>query len=371
MINSFKQLNRYRNFLIKKIKNNFKTNQLNKRKLKNTVFDADNYHSILIVMCDFGIGDAIVASFLINQLRRNNYQVNVVVDERLNFLFNGFIEVDNAYFFNKKKIKKFCKTEKNIKIDLAIDLYDEGDNSLRRVELISSFNPTHTIGFNQYKFLQYDTSIDFNEVNAHITKRSCMILDLLKISYNCVQYHLNIYHDELLTAKKFIDEVCNGSDKFIIVFNPFGSSEAKSFSHEQITKINAFLSQQKNCTTIIVGEQKQICGIDELPNIHLNRNPSFIVASALVSLCHLVISVDTSIVHVASTYNKPMIAVYNNRYNAGFNLNKVWAPIGTNTKLLFTQENKITKEGDRIGELNIQLIIEQIKETLNNFRPLV
>ncbi|MCO6539468.1 MAG: glycosyltransferase family 9 protein [Gilliamella sp.] len=369
MFESLKLLNRYRNNKVKKIKMMFKTAKLNRQKKVKNLFNIDECNSILIVMCDYGIGDAIVASFLIYELRKNNYNVSVVVDERLNFLFDYFIQVDNAFFFNKKNIKKFIRAEEKIKIDLAIDLYDEGNNSLRRVEIISSFKPTHTLGFNQSMYRQYDTSICYSDYDAHITERSCIALDFLNIDYDMVKYHLNIQYDELQLAKKFLDKICDGLDKFIIVFNPFGSSKTKSLSFEQIEKITEFLTLQKDCITIVVGEQKEIVFIHELPNVYINKNPSFIFTSALVSLCNLVITVDTSIVHVASAYNIPMIAVYNNRYNLCFDLNKVWAPISNNFELVFTKENKGTEFGDPVSNLDIQFIIEKIKKMLSvNFK---
>jgi ADP-heptose:LPS heptosyltransferase len=363
MIESLKRLNRYRNNKFKEIKNAFKIARLNRKKTKN-FFNIDECHSILIVMCDYGIGDVIVTSFLIYELRKNNYHVSVVVDDRLSFLFDSFIEVDNAFFFNKKNIKKFISTEKKIKIDLAIDLYDEGNNSLRRVEIISSFKPVHTLGFNQSKYMQYDTSISYSDYCAHITKRSCIVLNFLNINYDSVRYHLNIEYNQLQVAKKFLDQLCNSTNKFIVVFNPFGSSKTKSFSLEQVAKITDFLAQQKNCITIIIGEQKKISLIHELPNVYLNKNPSFVVASALVSLCNLVITVDTSIVHVASAYNTPMIAVYNNRYSRCFELNKVWAPISNNFELISTKENKGTDFDVPIADVDTQLVIEKINKII-------
>ncbi|OCG10406.1 hypothetical protein A9G24_10340 [Gilliamella sp. App6-5] len=365
MIEILKRFNRYRNNKFKELKNIFRTVKLNRQKKVKSLFDLDKCHSILIVMCDYGIGDAIVTSFLIYELRKNNYNVSVVADDRLSFLFDHFIEVDNAFFFNKKNIKKFIRSIKKIKIDLAIDLYDEGNNSLRRVEIISSFKPAHTLGFNQPKYKQYDTSISYSGYDAHITERSCMVLNFLSIDYDITKYYLNVQDTELQVAKKFVEKICNGLNKFIIVFNPFGSTKTKSFSLQQIEKITEFLAQQKNCITIVVGEQKEIASIYELPNVYINKNPSFIVTSALVSLSNLVITVDTSIVHVASAYNIPMVAVYNNRYNLCFDLNKVWAPISNNFELIFTNENRGTELGDPVSNLDTQFIIEKISKILS------
>lgn len=368
MIEYLKRLNRYRNRKLKEIKNALKKFRLNRKKKVKSIFNADVYNSILIVMCDLGIGDVIITSFLIYELREKNYKVSVVVDERIKFLFENFIEVDNLFIFNKRSIKKFIKSVKKIKIDLAIDLYDEGENSLRRVEIISSFNPLHTLGFNQSQFLQYDTSIKYTEYDAHITTRSCIILNLLNITYNNVQYHLNLYEQDVHTAKIFLNSICSSTNEFIIIFCPFSSSKEKSFSKKQIEGILTFLSEQKNCTTIIVGEQKDISNINELPNIFINRNPSFSFTSALISLSDLVLTVDTSIVHVASAYNIRMIAIYNNRYNSKFNLNKVWSPIGSNYSQIFTNENRRTILGDPVYNLDINLIIKKLKKTIEHYR---
>lgn len=360
MFELFKRLNRYRNSKFKQIKQDIQRLCLNRQKKKRSTFTPNNYKSVLIVMCDFGIGDVIIHSFLIYELRKHNYEVSVVIDEKNKFLFDYFIEVDHIFTFDKRNIKKFIKSGKKIAIDLAIDLYDESQNSLRRAKLISSFKPAHTVGFNQEKFFQYDTSITYKEYDSHITKRCCITLDMLDIRFTDVRYYINLKESDLQKAKLFLNEICIERNKFIIIFNPYGSVKAKSFSEEQINIIINFLSQQENCITIIVGEQKCISNIQELPNVFINRNPSFFVTCALVSLSNFVITVDTSIVHVASAYNIPMLAIYSNQYHSFFDLNKVWSPISSNFEQIFVSKNgKIIKQAT-IAKLDVNQLIKKI-----------
>jgi len=360
MFELFKRLNRYRNNKFKQTKQYIQRLQLNRQKKNRSSFEPKNYRSVLIVMCDFGIGDVIIHSFLIHELRKHNYEVSVVIDEKNKFLFDYFIEIDHIFVFDKRNIKKFIKSDKKITIDLAIDLYDESQNSLRRAKLISSFNPLHTIGFNQKKFFQYDTSINYKEYDSHITKRCCITLNLLEIKFTNVNYYLNLKESDLQKARLFINEICIEKNKFIIIFNPYGSVETKSFSQEQINIIINFLSQLKNCITIIVGEQKCISNIKELPNVFINRNPSFFVTCALVSLSDYVITVDTSIVHVASAYNIPMLAIYSNQYCSFFDLNKVWAPINSNFEQIFVSENGKKIKQATIAKLDVNQLLNKI-----------
>ena len=366
MLKMFKHMNHYRNNKFKQVKHTLQRLQLNWSKTNSTAFCPNNYKSILIVMCDFGIGDVIIHSFLIHELRKHNYEVSVVIDKKNKFLFDYFIEIDHIYTFDKRNIKGFIKSDKKISVDLAIDLYDESQNSLRRVQLISSFKPLHTIGFNQEKFSQYDTSIKYKEYDSHITQRCCITLNMLGIKFTDVSYYLNLKENDLEKAKLFLNKICIERNKFIIIFNPHGSVETKSFSQEQINIIINFLSQLKNFITIIVGEQKCISNIPVLPNIFINRNPSFFVTCALVSLSDFVITVDTSIVHVASAYNIPMLAIFSNQIRSFFDLNKVWAPLSGNSEQIFVSENgKIVKQAT-IAKLEVNQLLKKLSTLLMN-----
>ncbi|NUF26581.1 glycosyltransferase family 9 protein [Gilliamella sp. ESL0254] len=362
VLECIKYLNRQRNLKVKPFKLAIKLALLNRKKKVRSEFFLEKYRSVAILMNDQGIGDAIVTSYLINTLRENGFQVYVVVEKRIAFLFDKFISVDGVLFYDRNKnIKQIKEQLQSIRIDVAIDLVDKGQNSVRRAQIIQAINPLHTIGFNQDKYKLYDTSIYYHEYKSHISKRSQKILEFMRIQPTPIRYFVNIPTEAELSAKDFISSLL-ASNKNIIIFNPYGSNEARSFSNSQIDTTLSFLSQYDNCITIVVGEPNKISHIKAKKNIIINPLPTFFESVALVKFSNLVISVDTSIVHIASIYNKKMLCVYNNRIiDNKFINNYVWGPNYANAIQMFTNDHLGTGLGDPIANLDIGIMLEQLK----------
>ncbi|MCX8729473.1 glycosyltransferase family 9 protein [Gilliamella sp. B2969] len=360
-----KFLNRQRNLLIKRIKSYIKLALLNRKKKERTALNPEQYHFAVILMNDQGIGDAIVTSYLIKSLRGNGLKVYVVVEKRIAFLFEKFITVDGVLLYDKKKgIKQFRKQLNGLNIDVAIDLVDKGHNSLRRSQIILAINPVHSIGFNQEKNKLYDTSIFYNQYTSHISIRSQKILQLLNIETDLIKYYVNIPIEAHNSVEAFISSYLS-LGKNIIIFNPYGSNVARSFSDKQIETILSFLSQYNNCVTIIVGEPNKIKHIEPQKNIIINPLTSFFETVALIKFATLVITVDTSIVHVSSIYDKKMLCIYNNRIiDNKFVNNFVWGPNYSNALQIFTADNLGTGLGDPIANLDPSVVIEKLKEEL-------
>lgn len=365
LLDCIKYLNRQRNLKIKPLKSAIKLYLLNRKKKERSPLRLEHYSSVAILMNDQGIGDAIVTSYLIKSLRENRLKVYVVVEKRIAFLFEQFITVDGVILYDKKKgIKQFKKQLNSLSIDVAIDLVDKGHNSIRRSQIILAINPLHAIGFNQEKYKLYDTSIFYDQYTSHISKRSEQILKLLNIEADSIKYHVNLPDQAHESVEKFIRPYLL-SGKNIIIFNPYGSNIARSFSDTQIETILSFLSHYDNCVTIVVGEPNKIKHIKTSTNIIINPLGSFFETVALIKFATLVITVDTSIVHVASIYDKKMLCIYNNRIiDNKFINNFVWGPNYPNALQIFTKENLGTGLGDPIANLNPNIVLEQLKEEL-------
>ncbi|MCX8649099.1 glycosyltransferase family 9 protein [Gilliamella sp. B2776] len=366
LMGCIKYLNRQRNLKIKPLKSAIKLYLLNRKKKERSLLTLEHYSSVAILMNDQGIGDAIVTSYLIESLRKNSFKVYVVVEKRIAFLFDEFITVDGILFYDRNKnITKIKEQLDNIKIDVVVDLVDKGPNSVRRSQIIKLINPLHTIGFNQEKYKLYDSSIDYHEYTSHITMRSQKVLELINIKTESIKYHLNIPANIEQEVKDYLNPLFTLGKK-IIIFNPFGSNTARSFSNSQIEIILSFLAQLENYITIVVGESDKISRIKVPQNIIINQMSCFFNTVALVKYSDFVITVDTSIVHVASTYDKKMICIYNNRIiDSKFINNMVWGPNYANAIQIFTNENVKTGLGDLISNLDVNIILKQLNKELN------
>lgn len=328
---------------------------------RKSIFMPTKYKNIMILMTDLGLGDVIVTSFLIKSLKDAGFSVNVIVEKRISYLFDEFIDVDSTILF--KDMRSLKKQLKNNRIDLLIDLMDINDLTEKRIMLIHKLKPLHTIGFNQKANL-YDTSITYKEYNSHFTSRMINVLDLLNIKYNNIQYHFNTPVSAYTEANEFIDKY-NIDNKKIIIFNPFGSFTQKSFSYKQIDDIANFLSKYKNWITIIVGEKDKLLPVNNMyDNVMIGNFSSFFTSIALIDICDLLISVDTSVVHAANAFNKKLISIYTNMQIGGFDSNIVWSPNYKNAKQVFTKEFKKTSIGDDISKMELTELFNEIKISL-------
>ena len=83
--------------------------------------------------------------------------------------------------------------------------------------------------------------------------------------------------------------------------------------------------------------------------------------TALMSQADLIVTPDTSIVHLASALNKKLIAIF--REDQGQEKNSmIWAPIGDHAKVIYAEN--LNSEHPDINQVNIQKVVESINIAL-------
>lgn len=360
LLDKLKHLNRQRNLKTKILKKKIYFSYISLIKIRSSLVPA-KYKNITILMTDLGIGDVIVASFLIKSLRDSSFNVSVIVEERIAYLFDGFIDVDKKILFRDLDLLK--KQVKDNRIDLLIDLMDINDLTEKRIQIIHTIKPKHTIGFNQKNHV-YDTSIKYKKYHDHFTSRMTTILNLLNVKFNDVKYYFNLPPSAYDEVNNFLFEH-KINNKKIIAFNPFGSFSEKSFSYQQINNIINFMSKYEDSVLIIIGEKNKLSLINNVhKNVFIGNFSSFFASIALVELCDLLISVDTSIVHVGNAFNKKLISIYSNMQIGEFDSNIAWAPNYGNAKQIFTKEYKRTSIGDDISKMELDELFKEIEQDI-------
>jgi ADP-heptose:LPS heptosyltransferase len=353
----WQHLNRQRNLKTKVLKNKAKILFFTLLKIdKKTSFNADNYQSILIFAHTIGLGDAIVYSGLINILRQHNKKVYIVAEKRVSFLFNTFIPTDGVFEFDSKNRTRFKKTIKQHYFDLIVDFSDMDGTVIHRLYTLYITKYQHALSFNQKKPSLYDTNIIYHE-NKHISDRMLYVLKLLNLPANNYQY--TVYFPQVIMRKieKFIGQPLINK---LIIFNPFASEKNRCMSNQQIYALLTELDKYHNYTTLVFDLGKDL---DFSSYQHVIANPysDFITAACLVKFADLVITVDTSIVHLATALNKRQIAIYNNRlFNNRFDNNVVWGPNSDKAVQITTREYLNTEQGDAIANLDPNIIIAAI-----------
>ncbi|GAA5106571.1 glycosyltransferase family 9 protein [Orbus sasakiae] len=356
-----KYLNRQRNLKTKVLKNKLRILSFSLYKRKQSEFLPDEYQNILIFMHTNGLGDAIVTSGFINELRKNNKKVYIVAEKRISFLFKSIIPVDGVIDYDRKNISELKRKTQNYHFDLIVDFSDMDGTIIERLKTLKILKYKHAISFNQNRTTLFDTNIIYSK-NKHISDRMIYILHLLNIKVDNYYYELSIPEQVKQNVSLFLKESVNHNK--IIIFNPFASEQSRSMSINQIYSLIDFLETLDDFTTIVF-DMKNCIDFSKYRNVVPNKLSSFIDAAELINRGDLILTVDTSIVHVARAFNKKLIAIYNNRlFNKRFINNIVWGPDYELATQITTTEFLNTESGDPISNLDIGIIIEHLKKAI-------
>ncbi|XKM12514.1 glycosyltransferase family 9 protein [Orbaceae bacterium ac157xtp] len=309
-----------------------------------------------------GIGDAIVLSGFIDKLKQSNKSVYIILEKRLVYLFkenlitnDGFIE-----FNHKDKTDNFKNALNAYQFDLIIDFYDLDLYSFQRAKIISMCK-CPSIGFNQPKRTVYTESIPYNK-EKHISDRMLLVLEKLKIDNTNFNYKINVSQTMQVQIDDFINE--HLQNKQIIIFNPFASCERRTMSSNQIYAVLDYLNKFEDYIIIVFDVNHEL-DLDKYSNIICNPFKSFESSCELVRRSQLVVTVDTSIVHLANAMNVKQIAIYNNRIlNQKFRNNIVWAPNHPEATQLFTDRHLNTFSGDFVSTLDVNILLNEIAKNL-------
>lgn len=341
LITKFKQLNRKRNLKTK----------FYKLRLRIIAADAifkhrsllpSNPQRILIMMIGKGIGDAIVMTGLIKALTDRGLKVSVLTETRLKAILNNHPLIQNQYIL--KRDKSDCVTLSKIKIsqyDILIDLDDIDAHSPLRVKTIRSCKPIHTIGVNQFARV-YDTSLDNIAKNKHITERHIAIANMLGCNIAKLDYQVNLTHLDEVVAKQFINSIKSSK---LVILNPYGTEETRNMSIAQIDELCYLLKHKLNVVTVVIGAPDKIVNIQDNENRVKFLSQNFSHAVALVRHADLIISTDTSIVHLCNALNKNLVSLYNNKISPrGEKNNILWGPN-------YAKAVQLSSVGNRIDEI--------------------
>ena len=158
------------------------------------------------------------------------------------------------------------------------------------------------LGFNRNRFKIFTNSIYYDVSSNHITKQLEQILLSLEINdYDDLHYDLfinneiNTFSTNQLPTKPFI------------VLNPFGSHLHRCLNPNQIRNIIKILLKQD--FYIILIDRNQTININH-DRVILFNSRGILDIIPVIRNAYLVISVDTSIVHIASAFNKKSIVFY-------------------------------------------------------------
>ena len=328
------------------------------RKEKSEIIEGDNFlennniKSVLFLRYDGKIGDMIINSLMFREIKKvyPNIKIGVVARGAAIDIIKDNPNVDKIYEYYKdrKKIKELALKIKEEKYDLLIDFSEI--LRVNQMMLINLCGARINIGIEKGNWNLFDISLNVRDFNQHISELYIKILKFLGID------NINSSYD-VFTSDYLIKSLDLENKKYC-AFNPYAASKHRSFSNENIERISKIILEKDYENLILIGNEDKI---KELRKLNINNESKVKVietkgmleVAELIKSADLVVSPDTSIVHLGRAFNKKMICIYRKELGKEDKNSILWGPNSKRAKVIFVEEK--TKDGEEIDINKINL----------------
>lgn len=287
---------------------------------KNIVpFDSAVSH-IVVIRSDAKLGDSFISSFFYREIKKlPSVKVTVVTTSDLKPLYKDVFGVDRT--LTSKKRSSYSELGKLAieigEVDLLVHLTER--LKLKDMYFIDKLKPKNMaslddgVNYVNVKMKEDTKGLRFNQKYKYL-------LELLGVKDIDDSY---IIPDTSGTSKL-------NNEGYILV-NPYGSNKNKTISKDKLIDFLMFLSERYQDKRIFIlsspatkAEASDLVDILSCDNVFACTNVESIYdAIEIVRLAKLVVSVDTSIAHIADGLNKKLVAIYPKYKNDSFN---EWLP---------------------------------------------
>jgi ADP-heptose:LPS heptosyltransferase len=314
---------------------------------KSTIFDLRNTKKVLFFRYD-RIGDMIITTPVFRELKLFLPQVEIsVLASKINqsvlknnpYVDHIFINHKNNFFIDFKTL--FYLRKKKFDVCIEFD-HSVVPHAILRLKVI---NPKVVISVDKkgrygvsggnLKLYDYYTK---KKKNSHFRDIWLETLSPLGIKPKSNKYDLFCSEFQNDKAKRFVN---NFYDKFLIGINLEGAVRGKKIKFSELFQICQGLYQNdKNIQIIILSspnkfqilkEKVKKMSLDYVVISH--KTESILDVAALIKKLDLIITPDTSIVHIASAFNKPIVSIHENNL-ASY---KLFAPKSTLNRTVFSK----------------------------------
>lgn len=274
----------------------------------------DSVKRLLVIDAFPGFGDAVYTNGLLSALVRDGLEVSVAAREKMLSVFRTNDALEAIYALESESDRQACLAEN---FDMVVDL---------------DYNHTHTFPLRMpwLKALrafaatcsEYGRELnvfhDFIDISrfAHVGER----LGLVRA------YVLGGENVEPIRPVFDVPEHAPLESKAVYV-NTLASQDDRCLSAEQIAQLAAwFRKEQRICGLFYVSDDVKL---EEGPWVKRIRPDSFASAASVLKQTVAVITPDTSMVHVAAAFEKPVLALFCGKerdYFPAYAMSETWTP---------------------------------------------
>ena len=336
----------------------------------NGFLEENDIKSILFLRYDGKIGDMVVNSLMFREIKKvyPNIKIGVVARGAAIDIIKDNPNVDKIYEYYKdrKKIKDLALKIKEEKYDLLIDFSEM--LRVNQMMLINLCGARINIGLDRKDWKLFDLSIESGKDfkwTEHITNRYLAYLIKLGLKKESIDISYDIY---LKDEKKYETFFYKIKENKKLILNPYGASKHKSFNIETLENIITYL-KDKDIAIILVyfgDKYKELEFLEKkYKSVYIPKKIESILDTAiLIKKSDYVISPDTSIVHIASAFNKKMITVYPPKGGKYGIDHLVWAPKSKYNKVIFCKDKTGNYDEIDINTFDFDEMKEEILKML-------
>ncbi|WP_392553459.1 glycosyltransferase family 9 protein [Orbus wheelerorum] len=298
---------------------------------------------ILFIRHDGKIGDFILSSFVYREIKKQcpNIHIGVVAASETEALFRSDPYIDSIYVVPKRALVPFWQVGRQVakeNYDVIFDLTEALRN--RDIVLIRSANSAINIGYNQRHLKLFNFNVAVN--NEHITldyEKALIMLGLKNINRYFSFPNIPVRNELRDFCQKHL------SNSYIAI-NFFGAAKHRQFSSKRQQEWLAKLKEAYPDKTILVLTYPKVTQElkSSLPKdqyLMYENTQTIFDTIELIRNAYKVITPDTSIVHIASAFNKPIIAFYM-AANSPIPYNK-WMPMNADNASIYYYQNNINE----------------------------
>ncbi len=284
------------------------------------------------------IGDALVATPLIFEIKKQiGCKVFVLASGSNYFIFENPKLADEVIIYRKNidGIFSLIRTINKIGFDAIVDLHDDVSST---VSYITSFaKANYKFGLNKINAKIFSHTVEkLNPATYHVVDR---IMEFGKFfNLNVDRSKVNIIYDasagasskaEAFIKKHYVHK------KFLLGINISAGSAARFWGNKNFTQLITNILDYNVNMLLMCAERdlKNAIGIAG-GRVPIFYRPNFDQFCAMIQKLDFLVTPDTSIVHIASAFNKPLFGIYV-KYNTR---DMIWSPYRSPFECVITEK---------------------------------
>jgi ADP-heptose:LPS heptosyltransferase len=329
-------------------------------------FDIKDAKKVLFLRYD-RIGDMVITSSVFRELKLNYPEINITViaskvnkDVLINnpYIDDIIINNKNNFFSDLPSLLKLRKK----KFDVCIEFdHSVVPHAIIRLKIIKpkkiiSIQKDGRYGVKAGELPLYDIYIE-KEQHEHLSDIWLGVLKPFGINPKSKSYDLFISDKQNTVAQNYVDQY---PSKFLVGINLEGAVEGKKIKFPEFYEICAGLYNiDSNIQIFVLSSPDNFKSyVKKVNKMKLNyvevsyKTKKILDVAALISKLDLIVTPDTSIAHIASSFDKAVVTIHENNIDSY----QLFAPISKFNRTVFSTSN------NNINEFSVKLILEYCYE---------